>query len=109
MVKRPRRDEVWLVTPDPVIGAEIQKTRPCVVISPDELNDELLTIIVAPMTTTIRAYPFRVKLTFQGKTGQVAIDQSRAVSLMRMVRRLGVVSSKAALDISAILGEMFRR
>ena len=109
MVTRPRRDEVWLVAFDPVIGSEIQKTRPCVVISPDEINDELLTVIVAPMTSTIRPYPFRVKISFQGKAGQVAVEQSRAISLQRMVRKLGAVSAKAALEISSVLLEMFRR
>lgn len=109
MVSQPRRDEVWLIALDPVVGAEIQKTRPCVVISPDDLNGELLTVIVAPMTSTIRPYPFRVNLTFQGKAGQVALDQSRAVSKMRMVRKLGTVSSRAALQVSDLLGEMFRR
>ena len=108
-MKRPRRDEIWLVALDPVMGAEIQKTRPCVVISPDDLNDELLTVIVAPMTSTIRPFPFRVSLTFQGKAGQIALDQSRAVSLTRMVRKLGTVSSRAALEASATLCEMFRR
>jgi len=108
-VTGPRRDEVWLVALDPVVGAEIQKTRPCVVISPDDLNGRLLTVIVAPMTSTIRPYPFRVNLTFQSKAGQVALDQSRAVSLRRMVRKLGAVSSKAAAEISDTLVEMFQR
>jgi len=109
VVTGPRRDEVWLVALDPVVGAEIQKTRPCVVISPDDLNGRLLTVIVAPMTSTVRPYPFRVNLTFQGKAGQIALDQSRAVSLRRMVRKLGAVSSKAAVEISDTLVEMFRR
>ena len=108
-MRRPRRDEVWLVALDPVVGAEIQKTRPCVVISPDELNDELLTVMVSPLTSTVRPFPFRVSLTFQTKAGQIALDQSRAVSLTRMVRRLGAVSSKSAAEISATLAEMFRR
>jgi mRNA interferase MazF len=109
LVKRPHRDEVWLVSLDPVIGAKVQKTRPCVVISPDDLNGELLSVIVAPMTSTVRPFPFRVNLTFQGTAGQVALDQSRAVSVMRMVRKLGRVSPKAAQEISAILAELFER
>lgn len=109
MVTRPRRDEVWLIALDPAPGAEIQKTRPCVVISPDVLNDQLLTTMVAPMSTRIRPYPFRVNLTFQGKAGQVALDQSRAVALIRLVRKLGVVSPKAAREISAVLAAMFQR
>jgi len=76
LVRRPRRDEVWLVTLDPAVNAEIQKTRPYVSISPDELNDELLTVMVAPMTSTLRPFPFRVNLTFQSKEGHFALDQS---------------------------------
>lgn len=109
LVSRPRRDEVWLVALDPVIGAEIQKTRPCVVISPDEMNDALLTVMVAPMTSTIRPYPFRVNLTFKGTSGQVALDQARAVSVQRMVRRLGAVRPVTARSISDTLAEMFSR
>ena len=105
----PRRDEVWLVAPDPVIGAEIRKTRPCVVISPDEMNEALLTVMVAPMTSTIRPYPFRVNLSFKGTAGQVALDQARAVSVQRMVRRLGLLRPAAAQSISDVLMEMFSR
>lgn len=101
MVSTPLRHEVWLVAFDPVVGVERQEARPCVVISPNELNLELLTVMVAPMTSTVRPFPFRVNLKFQGKAGQIALDQSRAVSRMRMIRRLGAVSSKAASDISA--------
>ena len=108
-MSRPRRDEVWLVALDPVIGAEIQKTRPCVVVSPDEMNEALLTVMVAPMTSTIRPYPFRVNLTFKGTPGQVALDQARAVSVQRMVRRLGAVRPSVAQSISAIFIEMFSR
>ena len=107
--RRPRRDEVWLVALDPVIGTEIHKTRPCVVISPDELNDKLLTVMIAPLTSTIRPYPFRVNLTFQSKAGQVALDRSRSVSMARMIRKLGTVSAKAAGEISTLLVEMFQR
>jgi mRNA interferase MazF len=107
--RRPRRDEVWLVTLDPMVGAEIRKTRPCVVISPDELNDVLLTVIVAPLTSTLRPYPFRVNLQFQERPGQVALDQSRAVSLTRMLRKIGTISPRAAREISATLAEMFQR
>src|SRR2546427_745763 len=74
----PRRDEVWLVTHDPTHGAEIQKTRPCLVISPDEMNRYLQTVVVAPMTTVMRFYPTRVPVRFQRKSGQVALDQLRA-------------------------------
>jgi mRNA interferase MazF len=107
--RAPRRDEVWLVSLDPTHGAEIQKTRPCLVISPDEMNRHLQTVIVAPMTTAIRPYPTRVPLRFQGKSGQAALDQLRAVDRQRLVRRLGTVSPAVAQHASAVLIEMFSR
>jgi len=105
----PRRDEVWLATLDPTHGAEIRKTRPCVVISPDEMNLNLQTVIVAPMTTVTRPYPTRVGVRFQGKSGQVALDQLRAVDKMRLVRKLGKIAEGTALAASATLVEMFSR
>jgi mRNA interferase MazF len=107
--RAPRRDEVWLVDLDPTLGAEIQKTRPCLVISPDEINKNLDTIIVAPMTTTIRSYPSRVQVRFQGKNGQIALDQMRSVDRQRLVRRLGSVAESIAQSASAALVEMFTR
>ncbi len=105
----PQQDEVWLVTLDPTQGVEIQKTRPCLVISPDEMNQHLRTVIIAPMTTVTRPYPTRVAVRFQGKRGQVALDQLRAVDRQRLVRMLGAVSAKTAQDVSATLLEMFSR
>lgn len=105
----PHRDEVWLVSLDPSHGAEIKKTRPCLVVSPDEMNQYLQTVIVAPMTTTLRSYPTRVSLRFQGKSGQVALDQLRAVDRQRLVRKLGTVSPSAAQQVSDGLLEMFSR
>lgn len=105
----PRRDQVWLVTLDPTQGVEIQKTRPCLVISPDEMNQYLRTVIIAPMTTVMRPYPTRVTVRFQGKQGQVALDQLRAVDRERLVRMLGRISAKTAEDSSATLLEMFAR
>jgi len=105
----PRRDEVWLIALDPTKGSEIKKTRPCLVVSPDEMNEPLQTVLVAPMTTAVRGYPTRVNLRFQNKTGQVALDQLRAIDRQRLVRRLGVVSSKTAHEISSLLLEMFAR
>jgi mRNA interferase MazF len=107
VVVGPQRDEVWLVVVDPTQGAEIQKTRPCLVISPDVMNQHLRTVIIAPMTTVTRPYPTRVALRFQGKRGQVALDQLRAVDRQRLVRMLGEVSGKTAQDVSATLLEMF--
>jgi mRNA interferase MazF len=107
--RAPRRDEVWLVSLDPSHGAEIQKTRPCLVVSPDEMNRYLQTVIVVPMTTTMRPYPTRVPLRFQGKSGQAALDQLRAVDRQRLVRKLGTVSPSSAEQASAVLLEMFSR
>ena len=105
----PKQDQVWLVTLDPAQGVEIQKTRPCLVVSPDEMNQHLRTVIIAPMTTVARPYPTRVGVRFQGKQGQVALDQLRAVDRLRLVKMLGAVSAKTAHDVSATLLEMFAR
>ena len=105
----PKQGQVWLVVLDPTQGMEIQKTRPCLVISPDEMNQHLRTVIIAPMTTAMRPYPTRVAVRFQGKRGQVALDQLRAVDRQRLVRMLGAVSPKTAQDVSATLLEMFAR
>lgn len=109
MVSFPRRDDVWLIALDPARGSEIKKTRPCLVISPDDINENLQTLLVAPMTTTQRSYPTRVSLTFRNKTGQVALDQVRAVDRQRLVRKLGTVSTKTAHEVSSVLVEMFVR
>lgn len=105
----PKQDQVWLVTFDPTQGVEIRKTRPCLVVSPDEMNQHLRTVIIAPMTTVTRPYPTRVGVRFQGKQGQVALDQLRSVDRHRLVRMLGKVSTKTAELISATLLEMFTR
>ena len=109
MVNSPRLDEVWLVSLDPVQGSEIRKTRPCLVVSPNEMNGHLRTVIVAPMTTTERSYPTRVAVAFQGKRGQVALDQLRTVDRQRLIKKLGSVSPKTAHGVSAVLVEMFSR
>ena len=105
----PQRDEVWLVRLGPTQGVEIQKTRPCLVISPDEMNHHLQTVIVAPMTTVTRPYPTRVPVRFQGKRGQVALDQLRAIDRQRLVRKLGMVSASTAEAASTTLREIFSR
>jgi mRNA interferase MazF len=107
--KSPRLDEVWLVALDPVLGSEIQKTRPCLVISPDEMNRYLRTVIIAPMTTADRPYPTRVGVTFQNRRGQIALDQLRTVDRQRLVHKLGAVSPKTARAVSSRLVEMFSR
>ena len=105
----PLRDEIWLVSLDPTQGSEMRKTRPSLVISPDEMNRHLRTVLIAPMTTVERPYPTRVSLTFQGKRGQVALDQIRAVDRQRLVRRIGKASSVTAPAVSGVLIEMFAR
>ena len=105
----PQRDEVWLVSLDPTHGAEIQKTRPWLIISPDEMNRYLQTVIVAPMTTAVRFYPTRVPLRFQRKSGQVVLDQLRAIDRQRLLRKLGTVSASTAREVSTTLLEMFSR
>ena len=109
MVSHPQLDEVWLISLDPTQGSEIQKTRPCLVVSPDEINRHLRTVIIAPLTTSERPYPTRVTVTFQSKRGQVALDQLRAVDRQRLVRKLGSVSAKTAQAVSTVLVEMFTR
>ena len=105
----PRLDEVWLVSLDPTQGAQIRKTRPCLIVSPDESNRHLRTVIIAPLTTAERPYPTRVTLTFQGKRGQVALHQLRAIDRQRLVRKLGRISPKTAAAVSSVLVEMFTR
>jgi mRNA interferase MazF len=109
LVNSPRRDEIWLVSLDPTQGSEIQKTRPCLIVSPNEANEYLRTVIIAPMTTTERPYPTRVSITFQNKRGQVALDQIRAVDRQRLVRKLCTAPSKTAQSVSSVLVEMFAR
>ena len=101
------RGEVWLVALDPTTGSEIQKTRPCVVVSPPELHDHLRTVIVAPMTTSSKAAPFRVPLTFQRKKALVLLDQIRTVDRVRLVKKAGVVSDLALSNALSTLQEVF--
>ena len=101
------RFDVHLVILDPTVGSEIQKTRPCLIISPDEMNRHIGTVIVAPMTTKGRSYPTRVACTFQGKEGQVVLDQIRTVDKSRLARKLGQLNDETQRDVLAILNDMF--
>lgn len=101
------RFDVYLVNLDPTLGSEIRKTRPCAVISPDELNHHLRTAIVAPMTTAGRDYPTRVPCKFRGKSGQVVLDQIRTVDQQRLVRRLGRLDRRTAAAVLGVLRELF--
>ena len=102
-----RRFEVHLVDLGPTVGTEIRKTRPCLVVSPDEMNRHLRTRIVAPMTTRGRDYPTRVRCRFKGKAGQIVLDQIRTVDAGRLVKKLGSIDKTAADAVLTILGEMF--
>jgi len=102
-----KRFEVYLVNLDPTVGHEIKKSRPCLVISPDELNRYISTVIVAPMTTKGRNYPTRVPCKFQGKEGQVVIDQIRTVDKTRLMKRLGKMDSETQADVFSVLSELF--
>ena len=101
------RGDVHLVRLDPTLGGEIRKTRPCVVVSPDELNAHLRTAVVAPMTTSGRAYPWRIRCRFQNRSGYVALDQLRTVDQERLVKRLGAIAPATLVDVLGSLQEMF--
>ena len=107
MVAEIRRFDVWLVNLDPTQGSEIRKTRPCVVISPDEMNRHIRTVIVAPMTSRRRRYPTRVDITFRRKRGQVVLDHIRIVDKSRLARRLGRLADARAREVAGVLVEMF--
>ncbi|MUG95500.1 type II toxin-antitoxin system PemK/MazF family toxin [Scytonema sp. UIC 10036] len=102
-----QRFDVFLVNLDPTVGSEIQKTRPCVVISPDEMNRHIATVIVAPMTTKGQAYPTRVACQFQGKEGQIVLDQIRTVDKTRLVKQIGQISADEQKAVLDTLAEMF--
>ncbi|MDZ7772029.1 MAG: type II toxin-antitoxin system PemK/MazF family toxin [Balneolaceae bacterium] len=102
-----RRFEVYLISLGPTKGSEIRKTRPCLIISPDEMNRHIRTVIIAPMTSTIKTYPSRITTTFQGKKGQIVLDQIRTVDKSRLVKKLGTISSAAEDKVLSLLQEMF--
>ena len=98
---------MYLVNLDPTVGAEIQKARPCLIISPDEMNRHIRTVIVAPMTTRIRGYPTRVPCRFQGKQGQIVLDQIRTIDRSRLARTLGRIDQETQQEVLAVLQQMF--
>jgi mRNA interferase MazF len=102
-----KRFEVHLINLDPTIGGEIKKSRPCVIVSPDEMNRHIRTVIIAPMTTQGRPYPTRVSCRFQGKQGQIALDQIRTVDKVRLLKKLGRIDSRAQSEVLTVLAEMF--
>lgn len=102
-----KRFAVYLVNLDPTGGAEIQKTRPCVVVSPDEMNRHIATVIVAPLTTQGKIYPTRVVCQFEGKSGLIGLEQLRTVDKTRLVKRLGTLRDAEQTVVLQVLAEMF--
>ena len=102
-----KRFDVFLVGLDPTLGSEIQKTRPCLVVSPDDMNEHIATVIVAPMTTRGHLYPSRVACRFQAKDGLVVLDQLRTVDKARLVRHLGRIGASTQKSVLAVLAAMF--
>jgi mRNA interferase MazF len=107
MVMVVNRFDVFLVNLDPTIGSEIKKTRPCLIISPNEINHHISTVIVAPMTTKGQLYPTRVTCQFQGKEGQIVLDQIRTIDKIRLVKLLGQITTEEQKAVLDILAEMF--
>lgn len=104
-----KRGEIWLVNLDPTVGSEIKKSRPCVIISPAELNDHLRTVIVAPMTSKGFPAPFRVPVKHAGTKGLIVLDQMRTVDKLRLARKLGTVSTKTLATTLSTLQEIFTK
>ena|SRR5438105_6586253 len=101
------RFDVCLISLDPTVGSEIRKTRPCLIISPDELNRFIATVIVAPMTTKTRDYPTRVSCMFHGKKGEVVLDQIRTVDKARLIKKLGKIDRRTQQKVLKVLAELF--
>ncbi|MQR01091.1 type II toxin-antitoxin system PemK/MazF family toxin [Glaciimonas soli] len=101
------RGEIWLAALDPTVGSEIQKTRPCVIISPAEMHDHLRTVLVAPMTTASRPAPFRIPITFMKKKGLILLDQVRVLDKTRLVKKLGTTTGKTLTEVLETLQEVF--
>lgn len=102
-----KRFDVFLANLDPTVGSEIQKTRPCLVVSPDEMNRSIRTVIVAPMTTKGRPYPTRIACRFDGKEGQVVLDQIRTLDKLRLIKRLGRLDEQTQDEVLSALAQLF--
>ena len=102
-----KRFDIFLVSLDPTVGSEIQKTRPCLIISPDEMNRNIRTVIIAPMTSAKKDYPTRVPCTFKKKRGQIVLDQIRTIDKARLVKKLGTIDSNAQSEIIFVLQRLF--
>ena len=101
------RFDVYLINLDPTVGSEIKKIRPCLIISPDEMNRHIRTVIVAPMTTAGKEYPTRISCTFKKKKGQIVIDQIRTMDKSRLIKRLGTIDPNTQLEVIAVLQRLF--
>ena len=101
------RFDVYLINLDPTVGSEIQKTRPCLIISPDEMNRHIRTVIIAPMTSTRKEYPTRVSCRFKKTNGQIVLDQIRTVDKARLVKKLGAIDANAQLEVISVLQKLF--
>ena len=101
------RFDIYLINLDPTIGSEIKKTRPCLIISPDEMNRNIRTVIVAPMTTAGKDYPTRVLCTFKKKKGQIVLDQIRSIDKSRLIKKLGTIDPKTQLEVVTVLQRLF--
>ena len=102
-----KRFDVYLINLDPTIGSEIQKTRPCVIISPDEMNRHIRTVIIAPITSTKKEYPTRIACRFKKTDGQIVLDQIRTVDKKRLVKKLGIIDPKAQQEVVSVLQKLF--
>ncbi len=103
----PKRFAIFLVSLDPTYGSEIKKTRPCLIISPDEMNANLTTVIIAPMTTRSRGYPSRVPAKLKGKSGEIVLDQLRTIDKHRLIKRLGQLDEALSQKVCSVLIDMF--
>jgi mRNA interferase MazF len=102
-----KRFDVYLANLEPTVGSEIQKTRPCLIVSPDEMNRNIRTVIIAPMTSAQKDYPTRVSCSFKKKEGQIVLDQIRTIDKARLIKKLGMIDSRTQLDVISILQRLF--
>ena len=101
------RFDVYLINLDPTVGSEIQKTRPCLIISPDEMNRHIRTVMVAPMTTAVKDYPTRVSCKFKKKKGQIVLDQIRTIDKTRLIKKFGTINPETQLEVISVLQRLF--
>lgn len=103
------RFDVYLTNLDPTVGSEIQKTRPCLIISPDEMNHNIRTVIIAPLTSVTKNYPTRIGCHFKGKSGHIVLDQMRTIDKTRLIKKLGTIDSETQMKVISVLQRLFAR